>query len=167
MANLRVAASAAIFQCKSCERKLSADAFYASNLSSCKECVKEKVKANRRENAEYYKSYDRMRYREHDHRKEAARKSAKSPAAKASQERYRDRVRDQPERKARIAVGNALRRGQLHRAAECFFCGAGERLQAHHPDYSKPFDVFWLCSTCHGKLHTVNGDFHRNKTTAE
>ena len=31
-------------------------------------------------------------------------------------------------------------------------CGA-ENVQAHHPDYSKPLDVVWLCPGCHGMEH--------------
>lgn len=31
-------------------------------------------------------------------------------------------------------------------------CGATD-VQAHHPDYSKPLEVVWLCSGCHGLEH--------------
>ena len=34
----------------------------------------------------------------------------------------------------------------------CVICGVmGEH--RHHPDYTKPFDVVWVCSPCHRKLH--------------
>lgn len=65
-------------------------------------------------------------------------------------------------RKARIAVGNAIRDGIMVKADACFFCSATGALHAHHPDYSRPYDVFWLCPQCHGKLHTINGDFLRS-----
>lgn len=166
MADRQLPATRATYQCKSCERELEADAFYVSNLSRCKECVKASVRANRAKKIDYYRSYDRLRYRESDIRKENARKSAASPAGIASRKKFAESQKGSPERKARVAVGNAIRNGSLARGSECYFCGTENRLQAHHHDYSRPLDVFWLCAACHGKLHTINGDFHRPKPDA-
>lgn len=35
----------------------------------------------------------------------------------------------------------------------CQECGSGYNIHAHHEDYTKPFNVEWLCSVCHGKRH--------------
>lgn len=149
------------FQCKSCEGFFEADEFYASNASRCKECVKAQMRKNRAEKIDYYRLYDRQRYRGDEKRKEAARRSASSEAGKKSKAVCTQRSKEnEPEKwKARYAVNNAIRDGKLERGTECYFCSGTERIQAHHHDYSKPMDVFWLCSSCHGKLHTVNGDF--------
>lgn len=32
-------------------------------------------------------------------------------------------------------------------------CGTDKNVHGHHHDYSKPLDVEWLCSTCHGIEH--------------
>ena len=168
MATRPVPAKAGVYQCKSCERQLEANAFYASNLGRCKECVKASVRANRAEKLDYYRSYDRQRYRDHDHRKEAARKSANSPKGLEAKARATARSkREEPEKwKARNAVSNAVRDGRLAKADNCFFCGCDGKLHAHHHDYSRPLDVFWLCPSCHGKLHTINGDFLRERPQA-
>jgi ribosomal protein S27AE len=34
----------------------------------------------------------------------------------------------------------------------CVRCG-DPRTQAHHKDYSNPFDVIWLCPFCHSREH--------------
>lgn len=35
----------------------------------------------------------------------------------------------------------------------CEICGSSSQFtQAHHQDYSKPYDVNWLCPSCHGKI---------------
>lgn len=164
MAKRQLPAQAGAYQCKSCERELSANAFYASNMSRCKECVKASVRANRADKVEYYRNYDRLRYREHDHRKEASRKSAASEAGLLSRKRSAERNKGTPKRIAHCAVNNAIRDGRMERGTECFFCGSDGRLHAHHFDYSRPLDVFWLCPSCHGKLHTVNGDFLRGES---
>ena len=52
---------------------------------------------------------------------------------------------------ARKAVGRAIEAGTL-KAAPCQKCG-NPRAQAHHPDYSLPLDVEWLCAKCHSQLH--------------
>ena len=37
----------------------------------------------------------------------------------------------------------------------CVLCGKrGEH--RHHPDYNRPFDIVWLCESCHHKLHPKN-----------
>lgn len=164
MADREVTAGAPLYQCKSCEGQFSADAFYASNLSRCKECVKEKVRANRAENLDYYRSYDRMRYREDEARKARCQAMGKTVSTEYRAENQRERRAAEPEKfLARQRVGRAIAKGQISKPTECFFCGNGGKLQAHHHDYSKPLDVFWLCPPCHGKLHTINGDFHRPK----
>lgn len=165
MAKDQVAAAAAVYQCKSCEREKAAGQFYASNLSRCKECVKASVRGNRADKLDYYRSYDRARYRSDPVRKENARKSAASEVGLAAKARATARSKEEEPHKwkARHAVSNAIRDGRLTRGDECFFCKAGGKLHAHHHDYSKPLDVFWLCPPCHGKLHTINGDFLRPK----
>lgn len=58
-----------------------------------------------------------------------------------------------PERnKARQAVGQALLRGTLKKLP-CFICGASV-VDAHHPDYSAPLDVIWLCRQHHMQIHS-------------
>jgi hypothetical protein len=163
MATNQVTAGAPLYQCKSCEGFCEADGFYASNLSRCKECVKASVRENRVANADYYRAYDRKRYREQEHRKEAAKKCAASDVGKRIRAESQARSkREEPHKwKARNAVNNAIRDGKLAKGTHCYFCATTERLQAHHEDYNHPLDVVWLCSTCHGKLHTIKGDFRR------
>lgn len=51
---------------------------------------------------------------------------------------------------ARHAVGHALRAGKLIKPAQCEHCGwVTPRLEAHHPDYTQPLAVQWLCKVCH------------------
>jgi hypothetical protein len=42
-------------------------------------------------------------------------------------------------------------RGKL-RQKPCRHCGES-RTERHHPDYTRPLYVFWLCRPCHLKLH--------------
>lgn len=60
-----------------------------------------------------------------------------------------------PESRAKIAARNAIkhlcRTGKIQRG-QCEVCRA-PNAHAHHEDYSRPLDVRWLCSTCHGREH--------------
>lgn len=53
--------------------------------------------------------------------------------------------------RAREMVAYAIKKGTLV-SLPCETCGDA-RTQAHHEDYSKPFEVIWLCSKCHGAMH--------------
>jgi hypothetical protein len=54
-------------------------------------------------------------------------------------------------KKARIAFAQALKRGKIQRQP-CERCGA-EPAEGHHPDYSKPLEVRWLCVQHHIEQH--------------
>lgn len=57
---------------------------------------------------------------------------------------------DHPEwRKAQYMANNALRDGKLQRQELCEGCGLPKDLEKHHPDYTKPLLVLWLCKPCH------------------
>ncbi len=52
-------------------------------------------------------------------------------------------------------LGHALKIGFMEKEA-CEDCG-DENTEAHHPDYTKPLEVVWLCSLHHHKRHYPNG----------
>lgn len=54
--------------------------------------------------------------------------------------------------RARNAVERAVAAGTLV-PEPCEQCGETEKTEAHHPDYTRPLDIVWLCRTCHRQLH--------------
>lgn len=58
-----------------------------------------------------------------------------------------------PERhNAHATVARALKSGKIT-AMPCIVCGA--TAEAHHPDYSAPLDVVWLCPLHHKQTHAL------------
>jgi hypothetical protein len=55
-------------------------------------------------------------------------------------------------RSAHREVEYAIKTGKLFRQP-CERCGEAERVQAHHDDYSKPFEIMWLCQRHHRERH--------------
>lgn len=75
---------------------------------------------------------------------------------------YLRRIALYPEKeRARLAVLNAINKGVLVRPDRCERCknipdpmsNGTTSIQGHHPDYSKPLEVVWLCHTCHVEEH--------------
>ncbi len=63
------------------------------------------------------------------------------------------RIRNATEEKAREAARAALECGIIKKRNKCKQCGSTENLQMHHPDYTKPLLIKWLCKSCHMTLH--------------
>jgi hypothetical protein len=137
--------------CKKCMVEKPIDEFYRhpsmadGHLSKCKECAKADVIENRNANLEYYRQYDRKRY--------DAGGRPTSSATPERRSRYNAKwIERNPEARAcHWKVGNAVRDGRIIRPTKCSSCGKKKRVEAHHADYSKPFDIEWLCKKCHGK----------------
>src|SRR6266487_4953291 len=60
---------------------------------------------------------------------------------------------DPLKRAARILLNNKVATGEIVRPTACIRCFAVGRVQGHHPDYSKPLEVLWLCKECHIEEH--------------
>lgn len=49
-------------------------------------------------------------------------------------------------------TGKALNQGKL-KYQPCSKCGWKHSVHMHHPDYSRPLYVIWLCWRCHAAEH--------------
>ena len=147
--------------CRLCGIEKEQDGFYKHPSSKtgydskCKECARAMVKAARERNPEHYKAFDKARANRPD--RVAARKAyQQTPEGKQAVARahksYQERA---PERRAaHISVGNAIRDKRLIPWPKCAIpeCER-EKVEAHHPDYSRHLDVVGLCNAHHRAAH--------------
>lgn len=122
-------------ECKACSLA-KARIYYQSNS----EAIKERSRKWRLENTEQHRQYSKQWKEEHPQEKQEA------------TDLYRTR---HPEKnKAHKAVQRAIERGELVRVSNLVCVDCGKQAQEyHHPDYSKPLEVFPLCRVCHNKRH--------------
>ena len=134
--------------CFKCGKALPLTEFYPhprmadGHLNKCKDCTRSDTMQNRRKRADYYRQYDRSRS-DLPHR-----------VARRNETCMRERVEEPQKYRARTAANNALKDGRIRREP-CHFCGATTDLEMHHPDYSRPLRVYWLCRLCHRKLDNM------------
>lgn len=109
-------------------------------LGKCKECTKIDVWKDRQKNIEQKREYDRAR--------------ASLPHRKALRQRTSSEwlIKHPDRKRAHSKLHYALRAGVVKRLP-CWVCG--EKAEAHHPDYSAPLDVVWLCPTHHKQAHAI------------
>jgi hypothetical protein len=74
-------------------------------------------------------------------------------AAYQRKNRARNRVNYKVNKKLQAAVSSS----RITKPSNCQKCGIEvtdkRRLQGHHPDYSKPLEVIWVCDSCHKDIH--------------
>lgn len=119
--------------------------------SDCRSCNGKAGSVRRERNREKIRAYDRA-YRQ------AVPLEKKRAWFKAQQKRrqpkrtiaQRQRRALHPERsRANHLVRKAVKDGLLVRPRACLKCGGGGRIEASHSDYSRPYDIEWLCVQCH------------------
>ena len=62
--------------------------------------------------------------------------------------------RNSPEQISRLTLNQAILSGVIKRPNRCSECGRKGIIAARHDDYSKPFEVTWLCYRCLGFLES-------------
>lgn len=113
---------------------------YDGHFNKCKKCIKEDVLKYRKENIKKIRQYDRERAKLPHRRAESVKRTKE----------YRQRY---PEKhKAHQLVAHSLKIGNIIKQP-CAVCNSTERIEAHHPNYSEPLNVVWLCSAHHSAVH--------------
>ena len=128
-------------RCKGCGKKVNKSDCCPSEFKHenprCRKCEAKRRREWREENPEKVKDYCR-----------------------ASREKHKDKMREYHKKysnenrivkNAQQLSYNALKKGKIKKLP-CAVCGSHES-QKHHPDYSKPLDIIWLCSRHHMRLH--------------
>ena len=132
------------------------------HLGKCKACTKTDVSTHREENIEKVRAYDRERGIL-PHRVEARKTYQETEAFRHSHAKANQKYRvSKPEReRARSAVSRAVRHGRLIPWPVCAIPECDCAPEAHHPDYSRPLEVVWLCDGHHKDAHKLARDLER------
>lgn len=138
-------------KCKTCGQEKPISEYYKKGISkkgiqlyqsNCKKCSRE-----------IYKNWAIVN---HDRFNKTRRKWAKRNRAKLAAMKARHRKKHPDKTKARNAITMKLAKNRLT-PKPCATCGvrptAAYPTEAHHPDYSKPFEVVWLCRKHHLEEH--------------
>lgn len=148
--------------CKKCGIEKPIEDFYVhsqmgdGHLSFCKDCVRNRVHKHRQENLERIRKYDRNRPNAKERMKKEYTniRNNKERYKKHTEQRKKWGKENRHKRNAHCKVQRAIEKGLLIKPNSCQICGKTNcEIQGHHHDYSKPLDVIWVCTECHGKLH--------------
>jgi hypothetical protein len=144
--------------CKTCSKDKPLSSFYVhkamldGHLNICKDCTKARVSKHRALNIDSVRAYDKQRAMKPE-RVNARKEYAKTEAGKKSHAKalinYREKHTDRYF--AHQVFSNAIKDGKVEKLP-CFICG-DNKVEGHHPDYSRPLDVVWLCNKHHREAH--------------
>lgn len=129
--------------CKRCGIKLTVEnCYYTTSDLLCKKHYNQVKNARQRA-----KGWPNRRKYEVKHEKTPIRKRQKAETAKRMMEKYPEKF------DARYRARRAVQKGIIKKKP-CAVCGE-EKVEGHHPDYSKPLYIVWLCKRHHVDTHFV------------
>lgn len=137
--------------CKDCHRK-----WREEHRAECNEYYRkwrEEHRAERNEQSRKWREEHRERNNEYQQKYYAKHRAERNEQKRKWREEHPEKVR------AHRILNKAIKSGEIIRPKTCSKCkGVGTEdnpIQGHHPDYSKPLQVIWLCQICHSRLHNA------------
>jgi len=126
------------------------------HLNKCKECTKADVARHRIANIQHVRAYDRLRGSA-PHRVAARKEYANTPEGRLTHKRAVSvsRLRFPEKARARAVLNRATRAGRVTPWPVCAVPECDGTPEAHHPDYSAPLAVVWLCNPHHREAHAM------------
>ena len=123
--------------CCDCNKKLD-----GASVTYCKKCCLN----NHGRQALHLRAKKLLCDKEYQRNKRATIKGYKTEEYRKYREKYPEKV------KAQQLLNKALVKGKIKKSS-CQDCGRKENVHAHHPDYSKPYEVLWVCPIHHKNYH--------------
>ncbi len=148
-------------QCGKCKQVKPVAEFYRHGRdgyqSRCKECHREEGKLynrtpERREyNKQFYKQLkDGGYFKEYEQKPEVKERKARQQREYSRDPKLRIKYL------ARWYAKRMVRNGVVSKEP-CALCGE-EQAHIHHPDYTQPLLIVWLCPDCHREIHKAKAD---------
>jgi hypothetical protein len=98
------------------------------------------------------RKYHNIKHQEYrDRNREKYREIVRKSLAKFRNKKYSES--DYLKKKARTEFNNKRINKKIN-SKECVFCKK-EKTEGHHPDYSNPLFVYWMCKKCHSIFHEI------------
>lgn len=142
-------------QCFKCSKTKDISLFYEhkamtdGHLGKCIECTKKDTAeraAKKKQDPEWLKAE-----RERCRIKQAKRRALGLDLTTKPSVQKKWARQNKHKRQAQNAADMAQRRGVISKPDACENCGAIGYVEKHHPDYTQPLKVQWLCKPCHGR----------------
>lgn len=157
--NQRTASGVLEYECQHCKSWKTLDNFYHYSKSKCKACWKDYTNGWRRKNPDKVREIYRRMYRKNI---EIRTLKNRMRYLSGKKKRYQSSLdatgswstANREKKNVHQKVYLAVKAGKLIRPEACSKCGYTGRITGHHHDYSKPYEVEWLCVSCHKLLHT-------------
>ena len=134
--------------CSRCGVNKKSKSFYEWKNAICKECHKENDKKRYKERKEYFKKYLKEYFKNPEKKKRHMQNSIKY--ASQWHENNKEKVICQQK------LHYYIIKHKINKPEKCSCCFKQLKIEAHHPDYSEPLLVVWLCRSCH-KQHHLHG----------
>jgi hypothetical protein len=124
------------------------------HLNTCKICHNKISKKYREDNPKECAAAKKRCYERKPEVYKAKAKEWRKSHLESRKEEFKKYKEKYPEKvAAHVAVMVEVRSGQMCPPDYCEGCFGSAPLEAHHPDYSKPLNVEWLCKKCHTEIH--------------
>lgn len=139
------------------------------HLNKCKDCAKLDVFGRTDEEIEKRKYRDRNRPNHDDRAKQHLQRMNRLRINDPEKFKRMQRHKNELTKKLRHNIGNAhckvhraVQAGKINKPSACSKCGIECSPHGHHPDYTKPLEVVWLCVRCHADEHIEINEMKRS-----
>lgn len=112
---------------------------------------KEYREKNRDKKKEYYREWYKI--------------NGRKRSAKEIENIYEYNKNNKEKTRAQQKLRRSLRALGIKRPGKCSVCNEETKLVAHHENYDKPYEIYWLCYSCHQRRH--NGAIELDKSLLE
>lgn len=130
-------------QCKECEKKFVA-------IGNRRYCSQECFKLSRRESMKkFFRAYRILHKQDRSYRKDIDKKIRRNHFLKNKERFYNRRTKWGQDNPDKVIAQRLAQKVTMKENQNCERCKVNLARERHHPDYSEPLRIIFLCISCH------------------